>query len=1039
MSLSEPFIQRPIATSLLMAALLMLGLALWPQLPLAPLPAVEFPTINVSVSYPGASAQTMASAVAAPLETQIGQIPGVTDLTSTNVLGATSINVQFDLNRDIDAAATDVLEAINAAGGQLPKDLPSPPTFRKTNPADAPIYLLAVSSDDLPITQVSDITENTLAQQVSQISGVGLVSLGGSRRPAVRVRVDPLRLAAMGLTLEDVRNSIVSTTVNAPKGEIDQQSPTPETSRSFTIALNDQLTEPGPYNDLIIAYRNGAPVRVRDIGSAIRAPQNNQVQGWTNAKPAVLLVVFKQPGANVVATVDAIKAALPHLQKAMPPSIKLSEVVDRTQTIRASVKDVEFTLTLSIALVIGVIFIFLRSTTATIIPALAVPLALLGTVAAMYPLGYSLDNLSLMGMTIAVGFVVDDAIVMLENISRHIEEGMTPKEAASHGAAEIGFTIVSISISLIAVFIPLLLLGGIVGRLFREFAMVVSIAVVISAIVSLTLTPMLCARYLTIETGHSPNRFLRYSEAAFDAMLRFYRRTLEIALKHHRITFASFLGTLILGGVLVIYIPKGFFPIQDVGLIIAVTEVNQDASFYAIKARQEKLNQIILADPAVNSFASFVGAGQNGQTTNNGRVYINLKPWGTREPITEVIARLSQKASALEGIKLYMQPGQDITVGARSARTLYQFTLQDANPAALNKFAPKMLAKLQAHTELLRDVASDQQINGTTATLKVDREAAARFGVTMQAIDDTLYDAFGQRPVVQYFTQINTYWVILEANPSQAARLETLKLLTVRATNGNLVPLSSLLTMSTDPILPLALNRQGQLPAVTLSFNLAPGASLSDAVKVIDDAQASADAPPELRATFQGNAAAFETAWESQKKLIVAAVITVYIVLGVLYESTILPLVILSTLPSAGVGALIMLMISGRELSVIAMIGIILLIGIVKKNGIMMVDFAIAAERRDGVPPHVAIHDAALARFRPIMMTTMEALLSGLPLMLGHGAGSELRQPLGYTMVGGLILSQALTLYTTPVLYLYLHRFEKYFSKGRLPRLMAGR
>ncbi len=1035
MNLSDPFIHRPVATSLLMAAIFMLGAALLGQLPLAPLPAVEFPSITVTASYPGASAGTMASAVATPLEAQLGQISGVADITSTNVLGSTTINVQFDLNRQIDAAATDVLEAINAASGSLPKNLPSPPIFRKSNPADSPIYLLAVSSDDLPLTQVTDAAENALAQQLSQISGVGVVVLGGAQRPAIRVHVDPIKLAGMGLTLEDVRLALTTATVNSPKGNIDQRAATPTQSRSFTITLNDQITEPGPFNDLIVAFRHGAPVRVRDIGDAVRGPQNFQVQAWKNGKPGVLLIIFKQPGANVVSTVEAIKAAIPKLAAAIPPSIKLTELVDRTQTIRASVKDVGFTLALSIALVIGVIFVFLRSARATIIPALAVPLALLGTVAVMYPLGYSLDNLSLMGMTIAVGFVVDDAIVMLENISRHVEAGMQPFAAARKGAAEIGFTIISISVSLIAVFIPLLLLEGLVGRLFREFAVVVTIAVVISAFVSLTLTPMLCARFLTRDTDHKPGALLRLSERGFDTMHDFYSRTLDIALAHHRITFATFLATLALGGVLITIIPKGFFPLQDIGLIVAITEANQDASFEAMRARQLALNDIVLADPAVASFASLVGAGQNGQTTNNGRLYINLKPWGTRPPIADVIARLSAAASHVEGIRLYMQPGQDITVGSRIARTQYQFTLRAPDPTILADFAPQLVARLRARTDLLRDIASDQQNAGTTATLHVDREAAARLGVTMQQIDDTLYDAFGHRQVVQYFTQTNTYWVVMEANRAQATRLETLGLLTVRAASGALVPLSSLLSLSTEPVRALALNRQGQLPAVTLSFNLAPGASLSAAVNAITAEQQKLETPPGMLASFQGNAAAFQQAWEAQKKLIIAALITVYVVLGILYESTILPVVILSTLPSAGVGALIMLLAGGRDLSVIAMIGVILLIGIVKKNGIMMVDFAISAERRDGATPAAAIRAAALARFRPIMMTTAASLLSGLPLMLGHGAGSELRQPLGYAMVGGLLLSQALTLYTTPVLYLYLHRVERWMTGGRAARL----
>jgi hydrophobe/amphiphile efflux-1 (HAE1) family protein len=1035
MSLSSPFIKRPIGTSLLMVALLLLGVALVPRLPLAPLPAVEFPTITVNANYPGASAETMASAVAAPLEYQLGQISGVTDITSTNVFGATTINVQFDLARNIDAAGLDVLEAINAAGGQLPKNLPSPPIFRKSNPTDAPIYIAGLSSETLPLTEVSDAAENQLAQQISQIPGVGLILVAGAQRPAIRVRVDPIKLAGIGLTLEDVRLAITNATVNAPKGNIDQTGATPEQGRQFTIQLNDQITEPAPFDNLIIAFRHGAPVRVRDIGHAERGPQNFQVMSWHGTKPAVLLVAFKQPGANIVQTVAAIHAAMPKLTAALPPTMHLRDIMDRTLTIRASLKDVATTLILSVLLVVAVIYLFLRSTSATVIPALAVPLSLLGTAAIMYPLGYSLDNLSLMGMTIAVGFVVDDAIVMLENIARHIEHGASPYEAAEKGAGEIGFTIISISISLIAVFIPFLLLEGLVGRIFREFAVVVSIAVGISAVVSLTLTPMLCARFLADERKKTHNRLLRISERGFAAMADFYRRTLDMALRHHRLTAASFIAVLALGAMLAVLIPKGFFPMEDIGIIMGLSETNQDASFEAMRARQEKLNAIIAADPAVDSFGAITGAGQNGQTMNNGRVFIGLKPWGQRPPVAEVVARLSAAAAKIEGIRLYMQPAQDITIGSRIARTQYQFTLQSGDAFALANFAPKMLEKLRAHKNLLRDVTSDQQSAGTTATLTIDREAAARLGVTVQQIDDTLYDAFGHRQVVQYFTQTNSYWVILEAEQKQAARLETLGLLTVRSASGALVPLSSLLTVSTVPVLPLALNRQAQLPAVTLSFNLAPGASLSTAVEAIKKDQASIVTPSTIHASFQGNAAAFEQSWESQKQLIIAALIAVYVVLGVLYESVMLPVVILSTLPSAGVGALIMLMAAGRELSIIAMIGIILLIGIVKKNGIMMVDFAIHAERERGLDPATAIRDAALARFRPIMMTTMAALLSGLPLMLGRGAGSELRQPLGYAIVGGLLLSQALTLYTTPIAYLYLHRLEKFLMAGKLPKL----
>jgi hydrophobe/amphiphile efflux-1 (HAE1) family protein len=1036
MSVSTPFILRPIATSLVMAAIFLVGIASYPLLPVAPLPTVEFPTISVTANYPGASPDVMASSVAEPLETQFSQINGLSQMTSINVLGTSTVTLQFDLDRSVDAAATDVLEAINGAQGQLPKNLPSQPTFRKVNPADSPIFLISVWSDDLPITTVDDYAENVLSQQLSQITGISQVSVGGQQKPAIRVQIDPARLAAMGMTLEDVRTVLTNATVNSPKGSVDGA------RQAFTVMANDQLTEPNQYDNQIVAYRNGAPVRIRDIGTAVRGPQNRELAGWLSTGKThrgVLLVIFKQPGANVIATVERIRAALPRLELSIPPAIHVETVVDRTQTIRASVADVEFTLLLSIALVVLVIFLFLRSFWATVIPSVTVPLALVGTFAIMYLLGYSLDNLSLMGLTIAVGFVVDDAIVMLENIYRHIEDGMSPMEAALKGAGEIGFTIISISLSLIAVFIPLLLMGGIVGRLFREFAVTVSMTVIVSAFVSLTLTPMMCARFLQAES-HEHGRLYRAVESMFDGMLAFYRRTLAVALRFRFITLMVFVATVAVTVFLFVIIPKGFFPQQDIGLVMAITEANQDISFNEMYKKQAQVNEIIASDPAVASFASMVGAGNAGQTGNNGRIFINLKPWGTREPIMQVIARLSQKVQSVEGFRLYMQPAQDITVGGRLARTLYQYTLQDADPAELNTWAPRLLDKLRT-IPILRDVTTDQQIAGTTVTLTIDRNAAARFGILPQQIDDTLYDAFGQREVTQYFTQLNSYYVIEEVPPQLEGDVHTMDQLYVKGTSGTAVPLSAVVKRTTVPITPLAVNHQSQFPAVTISFNLAPGASLGDAVNQVDSARAAIGAPPALQGSFQGNAAAFQSSLGSEPYLIAAALLAVYIILGILYESYILPLTILSTLPSAGVGALLMLIVSGRDLSVIAIVGIILLIGIVKKNGIMMVDFAIHAEREEGMEPLEAITQACLMRFRPIMMTTMAALLSGLPLMLGHGAGSELRQPLGYAMVGGLILSQALTLYTTPVIYLYLDRVQHWLAPSparRMPRLAAS-
>ncbi|WP_428530622.1 efflux RND transporter permease subunit [Rhodopila sp.] len=1032
MSISTPFIKRPIATSLLTAAVFLAGLVAYPLLPVAPLPNVQFPTLTVTAQYPGASPETMGSTVATPLETEFGQmLPGLAQMTSASVMGSTQITLQFGLGNDLANDETLVLEAINAAQGSLPKDMPSPPTFRAINPADSPIMILAMQSDQAPITEVDNYAENVVEQQLSQLPGVGQVLVGGQQTPAIRVQVDPARLANMGMTLEDVRTVLTNVTVDDPKGSIDGP------HQSYTIYANDQLTKAEPYNNVIIGYRNGAPIHIRDIGRAVPGPQNRELAAWTNGKPSILLLVFKQPNANVISTADGVKAQLPALRADFPPNVSLNVVSDRTQTIRASVSDVEFTLMLAVGLVVMVIFLFLRNVWATIIPSITIPVALVATLGMMYVCGFSLDNLSLMGLTIAVGFVVDDAIVMLENIFRHIEEGMDPMTAAVTGAGEIGFTIISISFSLIAVFIPLLLMGGIVGRLFREFAICVSITIVLSAMVSLTLTPMMCSRFLSPRTKQH-GRIYNAVERMFDALLRFYERTLDIALRFRFITLMVFVATVTLTVVLYVFIPKGFFPTQDTGIIIGITDAAQDASFDQMSVLQRAANNVVLDNPNVASVVSSIGAGTAGQTANNGRMYISLKPWADRSATAmQVIEQIDDKMAAVAGIKLFLQPAQDVRVGARLGRTLYQYTLQDSNQDELNKWAPKILAKMQ-QLPLLADVTSDQENSGTTETLTYDREQASRFGVQPAAIDAVLYDAFGQREVAQYFTGTKAYYVVLEALPNEYGALSTLDKLYVHSSTGANVPLSTLLHQTTVPVQPLAINHQSQFPSVTVSFNLKAGASLGAAVTQVDQMQASMDVPASVQGSFQGTAQAFQASLSTEPYLVAAALVTVYIILGMLYESYVLPLTILSTLPSAGVGALLMLLLFHYQLTVIALIGIILLIGIVKKNGIMMVDFAISAERRMGMTPHQAIRQACLMRFRPILMTTMAAMLSGLPLMLENGAGSELRKPLGFAMVGGLLLSQVLTLYTTPVVYLYLDRLHHWLAPNRrsaLPRL----
>jgi len=1021
-SISSPFIRYPIGTSLLMAGILFIGLVAYPLLPVAPLPQVDFPTIQVSASLPGGSPETMASSVAQPLERQLAQIPGIAQMTSTSSLGSTSVTIQFDLNRNIDGAANDVQGAINAASGQLPKNLPSPPTYRKVNPADSPILLLSATSDTVPLTQVSDAVDAQLGQQISQISGVAQVFIGGQQKPSIRVQVDPAKLVAKGLSLEDVRNQIAMTTVDSPKGNIDGG------KRQYTIYANDQLLDAKDWNDVIIAYRNGGPLRVRDIGQAIAGPEDMKTAAWADGKRGVFLVIFKQPGANVIDTVDRIKAELPRLIAAIPPAIKIKIMSDRTVTIRAAVSDVQITLLITIMLVIMVIFIFLRSFWATVIPAVTVPLSLLGACALMWAFGYTLDNLSLMALTIAVGFVVDDAIVMLENITRYVEHGEKPLTAAFKGASEIGFTIMSISISLVAVLIPLLLMGGVIGRLFREFAVTLAMAIFVSMGVSLTLTPMMASRFLRAHSETRHGRFYQWSERAFDRMLLAYERGLDLALLWSRTTLCIFFATVALSVYLFTIIPKGFFPQQDNGLVTGVSEMPQDISFAEMKRRQEQLSEIVQADPAVDSIAMFIGGG--GTALNSGRMYITLKPQEQRDVnAQQFIARLRPKIEKVEGAKLFMQAAQDVRLGGRATRTQFEFTLQDANLDELNQWAPKILARMQQLPEL-RDVATDQQTEGTTLQLTVDRDAASRYGIYPQLIDDTLYDAFGQRQVTQYFTQLNSYHVILEILPELQGKLDTLDKIYIKSpTTGDEVPLSVFCKWSNVPVRPLAIAHQGQFPAVTISFNLGQGVALGQATAAVQKATATMGAPPTLSSSFQGTAQAFQQSLGTVPLLILAALVVVYLILGILYESYIHPLTILSTLPSAGVGALAILMAFGFDFSLIALVGIILLIGIVKKNGIMMVDFAIVAEREEHLSARESIRKAAVLRFRPIMMTTMAAMLGGVPLMLGTGTGSEIRQPLGYAMVGGLLVSQALTLFTTPVVYLYLDNLSNAMTR----------
>ena len=1030
MNISATFIHRPIATILLMVGLLLGGLVSYRLLPVASLPNVNFPTISVSAKLPGADPQTMASSVATPLEQQFSQIPGLTQLTSASALGYTQLTVQFDLSRDIDSAATDVLAAINAASPYLPVEIPYPPTIRKVNPADTPILVLGLTSDTLPLTTVDAFTENILVPKVSQISGVGLIGIGGQQKPAIRVQVDPTALANRDIGLEDVRNVLMQANVDQPKGTLNGS------RQTFTLGTNDQLLKPDAYKDLIVAYRNGAPVHVSDIGNVIEASENNQIGAFVNKQPAILLAIQRQPGANVIETVDRIKSDLPQLQASLPPGIKLDILSDRTQTIRASVADVQFTLLLTVALVVMVIFIFLRNFWATVVPAITVPLSLIGTFAALYALGYSLDNLSLMALSIAIGFVVDDAVVMIENIVRHLEAGLSPMEAALKGSSGIGFTIISITLSLIAVFIPLFLMGGYVGKLFQEFAITVSVSLILSLVISLTLTPMMCSRLLKHDAGKH-GWLYRQSERAFEGLLAAYERGLKVALRHRFITLMIMFLAIGVTAYLYVVIPKGFFPEQDTGLIIGVAEAAQDISYPAMKQRMQAVISKVIEDPALSSVGSAIGAGGGVATVNQGRVFITLKPRKRRDVSADgVINRLRTKLAAVEGITLYMQTAQDITVGARLAKAQFQYTLTDSDWNELNHWSAVFLDKLRS-IPAISDVTTDEEDAGPHIDATVNREVASSFGILPSAIDNTLDDAFGQRIVSTIFTSLNQYHVVLEVMPRFQISPTVLQEIYLSSSSGQQVPLSTL-TKSTVTAAPIVINHQGMFPSTTISFNLRPDAALGTAVAAIQEFERTSGKPLSLVTTFQGNANAFQAALAGELVLVLAALIVIYIILGVLYESFIHPITILSTLPSAGIGALLLLMAVNMDLSVIAVIGIILLIGIVKKNGIMLVDFALEVERNEGRSSEESIYQACVLRFRPILMTTMAALLGGVPLMLGTGTGSEIRQPLGYTIVGGLVLSQLLTLFTTPVVYLYLDRLQQMFRGRRNPAPEAG-
>ncbi len=1022
---SEPFIRRPVATTLLMIGLLLVGIVAFKQLPVSALPQVDYPIITVSTFLPGASADTMSSAVTTPLERQFGQMPSLTQMTSVSSFGSSQITLQFDLDRNIDAAQQDVQAAINAAASLLPKTLPTPPTYSKSNPADTPILIMSISSDVLPLDKVDDFADSILAQKISQVSGVGLVTINGGQKPAVRVQIDPVALAGSGLSMEDVRTVLVAANVNAPKGNLDGP------RQDYALQTNDQLFDADDFRGLVIAYKNGSPVRLSDIARVEDGVENAQLAAWAGEKRAIILNVQRQPGANVIAVADNVKKILPQLKASLPQGIDVTVLSDRTETVRASVEDVEKTLLLTIGLVTVVIFMFLRNLRATLIPSIAVPLSLIGTFGVMYVVGYSLNNLSLMALTIATGFVVDDAIVMIENIARYIEEGDKPFDAALKGAGQIGFTIVSLTVSLMAVLIPLLFMGGIIGRLFREFAVTLAASIGVSAVLSLTLTPMMCAHLLKPEPKpEERGKLYNLSERGFQGAINLYDAGLKIVLRHKFTTLMVTIGTVLLTLGLTIMIPKGFFPQQDTGLLLGVSEASPDVSFSKMLNLQEQLGQVVMADPDVASLTSSIGSDGTNPTTNSGRLSIVLKPLEDRHSSAdEVIARLRPKLAQVDGIDVYLQSVQDLQIDSRQGRTQYQYTLEDADNNELSTWAPKLVAELRKVPEL-RDVASDQESSGLQVSLTIDRDTASRLGVNPQVIDDTLYDAFGQRQISIIFTQLNLYRVILEIKPEMAKTAEALDKLFVRTATGDPIPLGTMVHEARTTA-PLAVNHQGQFTAVTISFNLENGKSLGDAVTQIQAAQARIGMPPGVHAEFVGAAQAFNDSLASEPILVLAALITVYIVLGVLYESYIHPITILSTLPSAGVGAFLALIICKVDFSVIALIGIVLLIGIVKKNAIMMIDFALEAEREHGKNPEEAIHEACLLRFRPIMMTTMAALLGGLPLAIGTGMGSELRRPLGITIVGGLILSQVLTLYTTPVIYLYMDRLGKYLSSGK--------